>query len=30
VDTTTGVTYDASTGLLSCNQVEAIVDGGTW
>ncbi len=30
VDTTTGVTYDASTGLLSCNQLEAIVDGGTW
>ena len=30
VDTTTGVTYDASTGLLSCTQLEAIVDGGTF
>jgi hypothetical protein len=30
VDTTTGVTYDASTGMLSCTQIEAIVDGGTW
>jgi hypothetical protein len=28
VDTTTGVTYDANTGLLSCTKLEAIVDGG--
>ena len=30
VDTTTGVTYDANTGLLSCTQLEALVDGGTF
>jgi hypothetical protein len=30
VDTTTGVTYNAESGLLSCTQIEAIVDGGTW
>ena len=30
VDTTTGVTYDANTGLLSCTKLEALVDGGTF
>jgi hypothetical protein len=30
IDTAAGVTYDAASGVLSCVQLEAIVDGGTW
>jgi hypothetical protein len=30
VDTTTGVTYDAASGVLSCVQLEALVDGGVF
>ena len=30
VDTAAGVTYNAASGVLSCVQLEAIVDGGTW
>jgi hypothetical protein len=30
VDTAAGVTYNPASGVLSCVQLEAIVDGGTW
>ena len=30
IDKSSGITYDASTNLLSCRQLEALIDGGTW